>query len=145
MNHKQNIIVTLQSHQDGERISHTHPGEWFVKGKAFYIRYVEQTELGEVRNLIRYERQLLSHTRKGAVESEQTYVPNDRRMGYYDNKVIKIELEAQTATLSLLDSVKQPIDGLPSQLPFFLEWTYQLFVGEQQAGEFEIRLIIQEG
>jgi len=145
MNHKQNVTITLGSTQDGESIALTYSGEWFVKEKSFYLRYAEQTELGEVRNLLRYQHGLLSHSRKGAVESEQIYAIGIRRSGYYDNKVVKFELDAHTSELRLLNSDEELIDELPTKLPFTLEWTYDLYVGEQLTGQFSNRLIIQEG
>ena len=145
MNHKQNVKITLESTQDGESIAFTYSGEWFVKDKSFYIRYAEQTELGEVRNLLRYEPRLLSHSRRGAVESEQIYALAIRRSGYYNNKVVKFELDAHTSKLRLLHSNEQMMDQLPTKLPFTIEWAYDIFVGEQLSGQFANRLIIQEG
>lgn len=145
MNHKQGVTITLESKQDGESITLTYSGEWFIKENSFYIRYAEQTELGEVRNLLRYEHQMLSHSRKGAVNSEQIYALGIRRSGYYDNKVVKFELDAHTSELLLLHNDEVMMDELPTKLPFTLEWTYDLFVGEQLTGQFSNRLIIQEG
>lgn len=36
------------------------------------------------------------------------------------------------------------MDTLPDQLPFTLEWEYELYVGDQMSGRFHIWLHIQE-
>lgn len=144
MNHKQHVWIEFESTQDNEKVSQQMTGEWYIKGKAFYITYEEQTEAGTIRHLLRYEPEELKVMRKGALESEQIYRMHERRQGYYDNRIVKLELQAYTHQLSIRDQYDQVVLGLPSRLPFSLIWEYDLFVGEQATGRFKLRLLLKE-
>lgn len=144
MNQKQNIVATFQSWQGEETTLLQYDGELFLKDKSFFIRYVEQTEEGEIRHLLRYQLDELLVTRKGHVQSEQIYRVGEPRSGYYSNQMISLEVSAHTRRLQLLDAESKVMNTLPTQLPFSLEWDYELFVSEQSSGRFTIRLEIQE-
>lgn len=144
MNHKQQIWIKLESAQEDETVSQQMSGEWYVKGKAFYITYEEQSEAGAVRHLLRYEPNELKVFRRGAVESEQVFRLHEQRRGYYDNRLIKLEVEAYTHQLAIKDQHDGVVLGLPSRLPFSLYWDYELFVGEQSTGRFKLRLVLRE-
>lgn len=144
MNHKQKVMIQLESKQDNEAVSQHMLGEWFLKDKAFYIKFAEQSEAGEIRHLLRYEPPELKVTRKGAVDAEQVYRIHERWKGAYSNGMIKLETEAYTHQLSVRDQYGQVILGLPSKLPFSLNWDYELFVGEQSSGRFTLRLLLKE-
>ena len=144
MSYKQKVWIELESKQENEKVSHKMLGEWFVKDKAFYIKYTERTDAGEIRHLLRYQPSELKITRKGAIEAEQVFRVGQRWTGYYDNKMIKIAVEAFTYRLEIMNSSNQALLGLPSTLPFSLVWEYDLFVDDQSTGKFSIRLKLKE-
>lgn len=138
-----NIVLTLESVQDGERMTETYRGQWFRKARSVYIRYTEAD--GEVRTLIRYSRGELALTRSGAVKMEQLFVAGQRRMGSYRSAETAFRLETDTSELSIGGGgAESDENGLPSVLPFSLEWAYGLLVEERLSGRFHIRLHIQE-
>jgi len=144
MNQKQNIVAIFQSWQGEETTRMQYDGELFIKGKSLFIRYVEQTEDGEIRHLLRCQQDELLVTRKGQVQSEQLYRVGEPRNGYYSNQIITLEVSAHTSRLQLFAADGSMLTTLPTQLPFSLEWDYELFVSEQSSGRFTIRLQIQE-
>lgn len=144
MNQKQNIVATFQSWQDDDTTLLQYDGELFMKEKSFFIRYVEQTEAGEIRHLLRYQPDELLVTRKGQVQSEQIYRVGEPRNGHYNNHIISLEVSAQTTRLQLFNAESKAISTLPERIPFSLEWEYELFVSEQSSGRFTIRLQIEE-
>lgn len=144
MNHKQKIIATLQSFQDGEHTSYQYEGNWYRKEKTVYILYSENMEEGEVRHFLRYSPNELFVSRKGLIDSEQLYCAGEVRSGYYDNGVMRLALAAQTHQLRCIDAQSHDMDTLPEQLPFSLEWEYELLVDDQSTGRFKVRLDIQE-
>ncbi|WP_141503580.1 DUF1934 domain-containing protein [Paenibacillus luteus] len=153
MSDSRKVRITLESVQDGSSHLHTYEGEWFRKEKSIFIRYSEPAvegdpSAGEVRTLLKYRIDELSIVRRGVIESEQLFVQGLRRTGRYHSSMTSFELETDTDRLSM-----QVPDGkggsteaelLPTELPFTLEWKYELHVGEQMSGRFHIRLHIQE-
>lgn len=144
MNHKQHVWIEFESTQDNETVSQQMPGEWYIKGKAFYITYEEQSDAGTIKHLLRYEPTELKVMRKGAIESEQIYRVHEMRQGYYDNRIVKLDLQAYTHQLAIRDPFDQIVLGLPSKLPFSLIWEYELYIGEQSTGRFKLRLLLKE-
>lgn len=144
MNYKQNVWIQLESEQDNEVFSQQMLGEWYLKDEAFYIKYAEQTDAGEVRHLLRYEPTELKVTRSGAVDAKQIYRVHERWPGLYSNQMIKLETAAYTYQLVIKDAMDHIVLGLPTMLPFSLIWEYELYVGEQSTGRFKLRLILKE-
>ncbi|MEV5026348.1 DUF1934 domain-containing protein [Paenibacillus sp. LPE1-1-1.1] len=147
------VRITLESVQDGSSHIHVYKGEWFRKERSIYIRYSEPAiegdpKSGEVRTLVKYRQGELSIMRRGVIESEQLFVPGLRRTGRYDSSMTSFSLETDTMRLSLLipdgDGGNAAAGTLPEQLPFTLEWEYEMHVDDQMSGRFHIRLHIQE-
>jgi len=150
MTDRGNVIVELESMQDGELASHTYKGKWFRKERSIYIRYIEQGDSAEeVRTLIKYHPDELSITRRGLVHSEQIFAPGQVRTGTYRTPYMSTQLQTDTDSLSLIETHQtersaKSDDGLPKQLPFTLEWSYELYVQEQKSGKFHIKLHLRE-
>jgi len=144
MNDKQSVHIQFESVQDNETLKQQLLGEWYVKGKAIYITYEEQTEMGVVRNILRYDAKELKIMRRGALNSEQIHRAHERLRGYYDNSYIKLETEAYTHKLVIKDQHNGVIVGLPSRLPFSLHWEYDLYSGDQSIGRFKLCLFLKE-
>ncbi|HTG68469.1 MAG TPA: DUF1934 domain-containing protein [Candidatus Udaeobacter sp.] len=147
------VRITLESVQDGSLHTHAYEGEWFRKERSIFIRYSEPAvegdpKAGEVRTLVKYRQGELSIVRRGVIESEQLFVPGLRRTGHYRSSMTSFSLETDTLLLSLQvpegDEGSTEAVSLPSQLPFTLEWEYEMHVGDQMSGRFHIRLHIQE-
>lgn len=147
------VRITLESLQGGSSHIHTYKGEWFRKERSIFIRYSEPAaeddpKAGEVRTLVKYRQGELSIVRRGIIESEQLFVPGLRRTGHYRSPMTSFSLETHTMQLSLQapegDSTREDSGSLPSQLPFTLEWEYEMYVDDHMSGRFHIRLDIQE-
>lgn len=144
MNEKKNVKITVVSKQE-EVVTQYFNGELYVKGQVVYIKYVEIIEQQEIRHLIRYTPNEIKITRHGLVQSEQTYRVHERRVGSYDNKMIRLNVEAFTKRLVATDVHNNAIIGMPKALPFHLNFDYDLFVDGQSTGSFSIKITIQEG
>ncbi|WP_337102251.1 DUF1934 domain-containing protein [Paenibacillus sp. YIM B09110] len=152
MGDSRKVRISLTSTQDGSSFNHSYAGEWFRKERSIYIRYTEAADndnpgAGEVRTLIRYRPEELSIVRRGVVESEQLFTAGQRRIGRYRSAAIAFELETDTSKLGLTGAggaANVDEHGLPTGLPFTLEWAYEMRVNEQSSGRFDIRLYIQE-
>jgi len=148
MGESKRVRITLESLQDGVSHKHTFIGELFRKERSLYIRYSEQAQeddpiVGEVRTLIRYGSDEMSITRRGAIESKQLFVKGGRRAGHFQSAVTAFAMEIETTGLHL--SVDDgPAKELPNGPPFLLEWQYALYVNDEMAGRFHLRLHIQE-
>jgi Uncharacterized protein conserved in bacteria len=138
--------IRLESVQDGETHIQTLRGDWVRKGRSLFIRYTETADDGgaETRTTIRYAQGELSVTRRGAVESEQRFVPGARTRGAYRSFGAVIELFAETDRLRLLDGGGRMASGIPDRPPLTLEWQYALYVEDQMSGRFHIRLHLRE-
>lgn len=144
MNDKTSIKLTLVSKQEAEALTQSFMGELYLKGNSIFIKYAEHIEGQEIRHLIRYSPNELKLTRRGLVESEQVYRLHEQTGGYYDNHMVHIKMETVTKQLTATDKEKRIIIGVPTALPFHLNFDYDLFVDGQPAGQFEIRLTIEE-
>ncbi|ASS67836.1 MULTISPECIES: DUF1934 domain-containing protein [unclassified Paenibacillus] len=133
------VLIAIHSIQDGEAAPPvTHKGEFFPKGKSRYIRYEELDELhGAVRTLIRWSGDEISLTRRGGVESEQTFAAGSKREGSYASGHLAFRMTVETEALS----AEGEAGGL---LPLTLAWTYRLRIEDQLSGRFQLRLHIQE-
>lgn len=145
MEQRRGVSIKLESMQDGTTYTHHYSGEWFRKERSIYIRYIEQagkadSEEEGIRTLIRYRPGEMSIARRGAIDSEQLFSVGQRLTGSYKSAMTAFSMETDTSMLALRSA-----DGeLPASLPFTLEWKYKLYVDEQLAGRFHIRLYIQE-
>ncbi len=147
------VKIRLESLQDGNVQEHLYNGEWFRKSKSLFIRYIEPADpanpqAGEVRTLLRYRPNELSIVRRGVIESEQLFTPGRRQRGFYYTPLMRFALETDTLKLDLVPGSAAAEagveDGLPTLLPFSLEWEYDMLVSDQMSGRFNIRLYLQE-
>lgn len=149
MNDKAKVKITLESDIDGEVQENRLDGEWYRKGRSFFLRYAESEEGSEVRTVVRWRDGELSLTRRGAVESRQTFVAGVRRSGEYESRHASFALETETSLLWVQFGDMTAEEG-PSEeqllpcLPMFLEWRYRLLVDDEQIGDFIIRLRAEE-
>ncbi|SDS71339.1 Uncharacterized beta-barrel protein YwiB, DUF1934 family [Paenibacillaceae bacterium GAS479] len=137
---RREITVTVNSTQDGQQAPVAmYTGELIPKGRTLYIRYEEQDELhGSVRTMIRWSGEELTLTRRGGVESDQTFAAGQARGGRYSSAHLSFPLVTETEDLSVTMASDE---GL---LPLTLAWTYRLRMEDEISGRFQLRLTIQE-
>ncbi|PZD96461.1 DUF1934 domain-containing protein [Paenibacillus sambharensis] len=136
------VRIVLESSQEGAAPSMTrHTGLLYNKPKSIFIRYDEQEQQGgesaAVGTTIRWDGQELKLIRRGAVESEQSFVAGRRTGGIYRSALAEFRLETETTYLTVVT----PQEAL---LPIAMEWHYQLWLSGEHAGQFQIRLTLQE-
>ncbi|WP_274648506.1 DUF1934 domain-containing protein [Paenibacillus humicola] len=142
---KAKVRIRLTSEVDGEKQEHTFGGEWYRKGRSVYLRYDERDEAdSEVRTTVRWREGELLVTRRGDVESEQTFVAGARRQGQYSSPHASFRLETDTSLLWMqcgdLMRTEAADEPLGLTLPMLIEWHYTLWIDSQQTGTFVIRL-----
>ncbi|MFD2117526.1 DUF1934 domain-containing protein [Paenibacillus yanchengensis] len=150
------VIVTLVSQHDGQSTTFQYKGQLYNKQRAVYIRYTEQEyEQGqeEIRTLIRYKQGELSIVRRGAIHSEQLFIPNIQSAGVYRAQAITMQIKTKTYSLGLVQVARERQEKLEQtdkqmlerpELPFSLEWHYDLLVNEQVTGKFHMKLHIRK-
>jgi len=153
------VRLTLTSEIDGERQEHRLRGEWFRKGRTVYVRYTENDEnAGEVRTVVRWRDGELHVTRRGIVESEQTFVAGVRRAGKYVSPFARFHMVTDTSLLWMQcgDWMQKSQERRAEQervddenpvpvLPMLLEWHYKMYVDEELTGQFKIKLKAEKG
>lgn len=148
MSDKAKVNIMLESEIDGETQQNALNGDWYRKGSSFFLRYDEQEDGSDVRTIVRWRDGELSVTRRGDVESRQTFVVGGRRSGEYVSRHAAFALETETRLLWVqFGDIAQagPSEGLllPG-LPLLLEWHYRLLVDDEEVGDFKIRLRAEE-
>jgi uncharacterized beta-barrel protein YwiB (DUF1934 family) len=128
------VNIQIDSYIDGDPpIRQSAEGELYPKGDHYYLRYKESDpEMEGTTTLIKLESELVRIIRQGSVRSEQTFKVGQRLKGYYDAPHGKLELETDTEQLTM--NLEQ---GLGT-----VDWTYQLFVMEERAGAYRLRLTV---
>jgi uncharacterized beta-barrel protein YwiB (DUF1934 family) len=132
---KQRVRIRIESKQGGQETLQVAQGDLYPKGKHFYIRYEDaESELGRTMTLLKLETGQIRIIRQGDVESEQSFVPGERSIGFYQTNQGRLELEMAT-------------HGMSSDLNHglgWVSWSYDLIVQGEPAGLYEIKLVIQE-
>ncbi|GGG25151.1 DUF1934 domain-containing protein [Paenibacillus abyssi] len=146
---KRKVHITLESRQEDEVTMHEYVGEWVQKHRSVFLLYEESEEDGQVRTTVRWNEEELKITRRGDVETEQTFAPGVRRPGVYRTANVAFAMETVTDGLSFYADAPGSDsdaagDGVPFDLPLTIEWGYTLWMNEQHIGRFQIRLKIEE-
>lgn len=141
MEWKRRAHITLETRQ-GEAVAvSSYTGDWYKKGRADYVSYVEPAGddgAAPIRALARWDGEELKITRRGGTQSEHLFAAGRRCRGRYSSAQTQFALE--TVTLQLLARERQG-EGRPE---LTLEWRYELWVEDYMAGLLELRLHIQE-
>jgi uncharacterized beta-barrel protein YwiB (DUF1934 family) len=139
------VRIQLESDSDGEKLSQQLTGEWYAKGRAVYLRYEESEDSRTVRTLLMWKDGQLRLTRKGDVESEQTFSAGGKFEGFYRAETVRFELETVTSLLRIVASGEEGEEGEPPTpaLPMLFEWHYELWTGGEKAGLFKVRLLAE--
>jgi uncharacterized beta-barrel protein YwiB (DUF1934 family) len=132
------VGIKLESRQDGEETVTEYTGTMFRKPNAVYLRYEETDEDGSGSSVtVRFGGGELKITRRGEVDSEQSFSLGMRKSGSYQSQIMRLSLETETDHLQITE-------GESGGLPVTLEWRYELWINEEWTGRFDLRLHIQE-
>jgi len=136
MTAKETVRIRLFSDNDGQRSEQTMKGDLYLKNGRIYVRYEETSpEVGRIATTVNIGRDRIKLIRHGALASEQTFVPGEWTTGYMDTPYGRMEL--RTRTQSLLFRMDE--QGLGAT-----EWTYELLVQDQPAGNFKLRMKVEQ-
>jgi uncharacterized beta-barrel protein YwiB (DUF1934 family) len=129
------VRIAVESRSGGQRIVQEAVGDWIAKGDRIYLRYPEPTaDYGRTTTVIKLEPDAVKIMRHGDVRSDQTFVPGERRIGYYETAQGKLELAMRTH--GFRSSLRGPSGTV--------ELNYDLEVAGESAGTYNIKLTIQE-
>ncbi|MBG9732778.1 MULTISPECIES: DUF1934 domain-containing protein [Paenibacillus] len=148
------VLITIDSRQDDERVTQQVEGELFRKGSNFYIRYIEaepqpervkrrsdsSIDASRTQVTLKVSENLIKLTRRGQVESEQSFALGARQNGYYRSSAIRFPLTTVTSKLSWDEP--WPFEGPLQFDELRIAWSYQLYIEERCTGKFNIRLRI---
>jgi uncharacterized beta-barrel protein YwiB (DUF1934 family) len=147
------VTVELETrHQGGEPEVRRYAGLLYPKPRGQYLVYEEGGDAGtrgmeQTRTTVRLDGEGLKLVRRGAVESEQTFAAGRVTLGSYRLPNGIFELETRTHALHV-DTVASGEQGMAAEWPRPLNvkvsWQYDLKLGGEPAGNFEIRLSIWE-
>lgn len=158
---KQRVRLSLISIQSHERVEQQLEGDLYQKGDHFYIRYVEpkQGEAGIEKSgssqvetspndkptvvMLKLGAEEWKLTRNGAVQSEMSFALDRALQGRYVSKVMAFRLETRTTSMAREDREMILPDGQMMRYPAFVAWTYELYVHEQNTGQFQLELSIE--
>lgn len=141
MEWKRKANITLETRQGEEVVASSYTGDWYKKGHADYVSYLEPSGDGgpaPIRALAKWNGEELKITRRGGTESEHLFAAGRRCRGHYSSAQTQFALE--TVTQQLVARERQR-EGRPE---LTLEWSYELWVEDYMAGLLELRLHIQE-
>lgn len=131
----QRVRIRIESRSGGESVVQTAEGNLYLKGNHTYIRYEEPPEeLGRTVTLLKLSPGELRIIRQGDVQAEQTFVPGEKRIGFYQTAQGRMELDIQTHEF-------RSESGQGSRT---LTWSYDLYAAGDHAGRYRIKLSIQE-
>lgn len=145
------VAVELETrHQGGEPEIRRYAGLLYPKPRGSYLVYEEAADAGvQTRTTVRFGDGELKLVRRGAVESEQAFAAGRVTLGAYRLPSGIFELETRTHALRV-DTGAPDEQGLgmaaewPRPLDVTAAWQYDLKLGGEPAGIFEIRLTIRE-
>jgi uncharacterized beta-barrel protein YwiB (DUF1934 family) len=135
MNENRKVQLQIISKCDDQRIEQNFQAELYVKGTHIYYRYNEVDEnMGRTITTLKVEPQQIRILRHGDIQSEQTFVLQSSRAGFYQTPQGKLELAAFTHDLNI---------NLIGQLGD-IAWSYDLYVSEEQVGTYYLTARISE-
>ena len=135
MAHRISVRIKLVSTWDDERIEQDYRGELYRRGSAIYVRYTEQDEQGgKTRTVVKLSEREIKIMRRGEIESEQTFVLHHKRKGHHRTPAGTLPIVTDTRSMRL-----EQQNGR-----WTAAWSYILYVADEPAGNFNLKLNIQE-
>jgi len=129
------VRIAIDSRIGGQRLSQETEGDWYAKGNHYYLRYPETLpDYGQTTTTVKLEPNAIKIIRHGDVRSDQTFVPGEKRRGYYENAGLRLELATRTMRWE-----SDLTGGFGTVL-----WSYDLEVAGAQAQTCSVKLTIEE-
>jgi len=144
------VAVELETrHQGGQPDVRRYSGLLYNKPRGQYLVYEEEAEGGaargeRTRTTIRWDGEELKLVRRGAIESEQIFALGRHTAGSYRLPQGTFALETETHELRVDSGGSSHAAEWPRPLKVTAFWRYDLKLGGEPAGYFEIRLTIWE-
>ncbi|WJH35761.1 DUF1934 domain-containing protein [Paenibacillus sp. CC-CFT747] len=130
------VTLQINSRIDGEEIRQSFSAERYRKGDSFYFRYREtDPAMGRTATILKVAPGEIRILRHGDVESEQTFVPDGRRNGFYQTPQGLLELGTETRELAV-----RLVNGTGT-----VSWSYDLFVSGEPSGTCRLEIIVTDG
>jgi uncharacterized beta-barrel protein YwiB (DUF1934 family) len=135
MPERRRVRIAIDSRIGGRRLSQQTEADWYAKGGHVYLRYAETApDYGQTTTTVKLEPNAVKIIRHGDVRSDQTFVPGEKRRGFYESSGLRLDLETRTMRW---ESNLQ--DGLGTVL-----WSYDLEIAGAQTQTCSIKLTIDE-
>jgi len=139
------VAVELETrHQGGQPDVRRYSGLLYSKPRGQYLVYEEEAEGERIRTTLRLDGEGLKLVRHGAIESEQTFAAGRVTTGTYRLPQGVFELEAETHELRVESGAAGAAAEWPRPVKATAYWRYDLKLGGEPAGNFEIRLSLWE-
>ncbi len=129
--------IRVVSRVDGEDVVQEMPAELILKGTTLYVRYEEpevSPQGGAPRTTIKITPNQVKIIRHGEVQSEHSFQREKRLPGFYRSPFTTFNLSTYTTDMDI------EIEGMYGHVRF----AYDLYVFDDQSGQFAIHLHIQE-
>ncbi len=133
----QQVEIRIASSHQGETQVHTARAEMFRKSDTTYYRYREpdSSAMGNTVTTVKVGKSEIRIIRHGDVSAEQTFTNNGKHNGFYHTPHTRLSLMTQTTQWKL--AIDEAGYGQAS-------WSYVLWIGDERAGDFKLRLSIRE-
>jgi uncharacterized beta-barrel protein YwiB (DUF1934 family) len=129
------VRLQITSLCEGQRIEQDLQASLYVKGTHLYYRYKEtDANMGHTMTTLKVESDQIRILRHGDIQSEQTFVLNNNRAGFYQTAQGMLELSIFTHTLVL---------NLIHQVGT-ISWSYDLYVSGELSGTYLLTAVISE-
>ncbi|GIQ69812.1 DUF1934 domain-containing protein [Xylanibacillus composti] len=133
----QQVEICIESSHQGETMVQTARAEMFRKPDAAYYRYREPdvASMGSTITTVKVRPNEIRIIRHGDVTAEQTFSQNGKHSGFYHTPHTRLSLMTQTTGWEV---------ALDDHGYGQASWSYILWVGDERAGDFKLRLTIRE-
>jgi uncharacterized beta-barrel protein YwiB (DUF1934 family) len=129
------VVIRIESRSGEQRIVQEAEGDLYERNGRVYIRYREEApEYGRTMTTIKLEPSVVAIVRQGDVRSDQTFVPGQRRIGYYETAQGRLELAVRTRRAET--AMNGPTGTVLLQ--------YDLEVAGEPAGTYSVKLTIRK-
>jgi len=128
------LVVKQMANGETETNTYSYQGRAVAKGSAYYFTYKEELEgAGEVSTILKVEDLKVSLIRQGSVQMKQQFEKGKSYESTYTGSFGMMRMETHTRQLRITQA-----NGRPDLLAV----NYQLWMGEQYIGEFDLELKI---
>ncbi|MFX3625187.1 MAG: DUF1934 domain-containing protein [Ectobacillus sp.] len=131
------FVTQIREGTRKETIAFETNGLYYEKGQSTYLTFLEPNEQGEVKTVIKVQRDDVLIMRSGAVSMRQTHKKGQWTNGTYTSELGSFPLQAKTDNVLFEWSDKRKKGQL------FL--TYALLLGGSDAGRYTITIHFKEG